>query len=129
MKITESKLLRIIRDTLKETYVPSQELDFGDSPEYVDDFESEEWNIIFPRRGSPVEKEWREWYYSLVPSRMNRFDPAAEQVRISYRDREHRARPHSAKIRVMAHNSARFRANIPPQDDRGHAEIKLTNRV
>ena len=32
MKITESKLRRIIRDTLKEAYVPSQELDFGDSP-------------------------------------------------------------------------------------------------
>ena len=129
MKITESKLRRIIRNTLKEAYVPSQELDFGESPSYVDDYEYEEWNIIFPRRGSPVEKEWREWYYSLVPSRMNRFDPAAEQVRISYHDREHRTRPHSAKIRVMAHNSGRFRANIPPQDARGHAEIKLTNRV
>ncbi len=129
MKITRSKLKIIIKDTLKEAYVPRQELDFGDSPGYVDDYEYEEWTIIFPRRGSPVEKEWREWYYSLVPSRMNSFDPVATQLRVSYKDPHHRTNPHSAKIIVMSHNSGRFRANLPPQDYRGHAEIKLTNRV
>ena len=128
MKLTESKLRRIIRDTLKEAYIPRQELDFGDSPGYVDDYEYEEWNIIFPRRGSPVEKEWREWYYSLVPSMNNRFDPVATQLRVSYKDPHHRTNPHSAKIRVMPHNSGRFRAEMPPEDARGHAEIKLIKR-
>lgn len=129
MKITESKLRRIIRDTLKETYVPRQKLDFGDSPEYVDDYEYEEWVIYFPKRASPVEKEWREWYYSLIPSMMNRFDPVATELRVSYKDRHHRTNPHDAKIRVMAHNSGRFMARMPPQDASGHAEIKLFKRV
>ena len=129
MKTTIPKLRKVIRDTLKEAYTPRQQLDFAGSPGYVDDYKYEEWNIIFPRRGSPVEKEWREWYFSLVPSMMNRFDPAAEQLRISYHDREHRTRPHSAKIRVMVHNSGRFRANLPPQDARGNAEIKLMKRA
>jgi len=129
MKVTGSKLRTIIREALKADYVPRQELNFGGAPSYIDDYEYEEWNIIFPRRGSPVEKEWREWYYSLIPSMMNRFDPVATQIRISYHDREHKTRPHSAKIIVMSHNSGRFRTNLPPQDDRGNAEIKLTNRV
>lgn len=129
MKTTIPKLRKVIRESLKEAYVPRQKLDFAGSPGYVDDYKYEEWKIIFPRRGSPVEKEWREWYQSLVPSFMNRFDPAAEQLRISYHDPEHRTRPHSAKIRVMAHNSGRFRARMPPQDTRGHAEIKLMKRV
>ena len=130
MKITESKLRRIIRDTLKEAYVPSQELDFGDSPGYVDDYEYEEWKIIFPRRASPTYKEWREWYYSIIPNwKDSTNDPLATELRVSYYDRHHRTNPHDAKIRVMAHNSGRFMARMPPQDPSGHAEIKLIKRV
>lgn len=122
MKISKRQLRRIIRETLSER----SPIEYGNHTGYVDDYEYEVWKIYFPKRGSENEQDWIDWFDSMKPSLVNRFDPVFEIMYISYHDPSTKRRPHSAKIKVPERNRHRFVP--PPRDASGQGKLKLVER-
>tara|TARA_B100000282_G_scaffold295460_1_gene274819 strand:+ start:347 stop:727 length:381 start_codon:yes stop_codon:yes gene_type:complete len=125
MKITRSQLRKIIREAVVSrgrNQTPDTS-GFGPTP---DDYQYEEFKIIFPKRGTPLREKWEEWFDSITPSMSNRFDAVAEVDYISYDYPDQKEGYNSAKIRVPAYNNNRF--TMPRRDDSGVGKIKLVKR-
>ena len=121
MKITRSQLRKIIREAVVSrgrNQTPDTS-GFGPTP---DDYEYEEFKIVFPKRGTPLREKWEEWLDSLIGG----FDSVAEVDYISYDYPDQKEGYHSAKIRVPAYNNNRF--TMPRKVDSGVGKIKVVKR-